>query len=154
MKKLIAGGLHLWRYGDTRLATVASVMSGYAWALCLAFPGDTIASRPIYQDMRAILPSDFEWFIVFFTVASLQLYRLTARLTKRSALFDHTIKFIAMSLWVLISVLCMTNQYPPAAAMSDTFVIAIGCFWDFMRHEQSNRFSYYSDMKVLEDADV
>jgi hypothetical protein len=50
----------LWRRGDTRPATIASVLSGYLWAAFLLFPEETL-SRPTYRHMAEVLPQDECW---------------------------------------------------------------------------------------------
>lgn len=143
---------HLWCCGDTRIATLASALSGYSWGICLLIPGDTLA-RPTYRYMNALAPEEV-WAGIFLLIGTLQVYRLYSKLTKRAAFFDLVIKFIAMLLWTVVAVLCITAQWPVAAAMSDTFVIALATWWDFLRHDQSRRNSYYLEVKYWEDPDA
>jgi hypothetical protein len=133
MRDLYLGLRRLWRCGDTRVATVASILSGVLWAACLAFPGDTL-ERPTYRFMGQIAP-EWVWMATFAILAAAQTYRLKHRFAGRSSRLDYVTKFAAMLVWGLVAVLCMVAQYPPAAAVSDSIVVALATVWDFLRHE-------------------
>jgi hypothetical protein len=124
----------LYRYGDTRVATIASIMSAYLWAGCLAWPGDTL-DRPTYRHMAEVMPEDWHWSALFVTVGSLQLWRLYVKTTRKAIPFEYALKAIALSMWTFVGLACMFSIYPPPAAMSDTLVIAVLCWWDFIRFE-------------------
>jgi hypothetical protein len=120
-----------WLATDTAPAAICSIISGYLWAACLAFDGDTL-QRATYKYMAQIAP-EWVWMGWFFAVATIQTWRLFSRPHRRMWHLDLTIKFVAMMTWVTVAVACMISQYPPAAAVSDTIVIAIACLWDFLR---------------------
>jgi hypothetical protein len=123
----------LWTLGDTRPATIASVLSGYLWAAFLMFPEETL-SRPTYKHMAEVMPQDECWAGLFVIVATLQLWRLYATTNRRSIRFEYGLKIIACSMWSFVGLACMFSLYPPPAAMSDTLVIAFGCWWDLVRY--------------------
>lgn len=125
---------YLWKQGDTRPATIASVLSGYLWAIFLLFPEDTL-DRPTYRHMREVLPDDEYWAALFIAVATLQLWRLYATTSRKAIKWEYLLKIIACSMWSFVGLACMFSLYPPPAAMSDTLVIAFGCWWDLLRFE-------------------
>lgn len=149
--RLVFRLLFIWRHGDTRVATLASALSGYCWGICLAVPGDTLG-RPTYRFMREVA-SEPIWTVLFLVVASLQMYRLYAKVTPTSVIFDFAIKFFAMLLWALVAILCLCAQFPIAAAMSDTVVISLLTIWDFSRQRNDDRGSYYYDIRDRENLD-
>lgn len=122
----------LWTRGDTRPATIASVMSGYLWGIFLLFPEETL-SRPTYKHMAEVMPQDECWAGLFFMVASLQLWRLYARTSRRSIRFEYMLKIIACAMWSFVGLACMFSLYPPPAAMSDTLIISFATWWDLIR---------------------
>lgn len=128
--------MHIWSRGDTRIATLASIASGWFWASCLAFPGDTLA-RPTYKVMAQAGPEE-AWIAAFVIISSLQSWRFWCRLTSSKAiLIEAAIKTIATAMWTYIAYACMFAQYPPAAAVSDTVVVALLTWWDFLRWDQN-----------------
>jgi hypothetical protein len=129
----------LWWHRDTDTAAIVSIMSGYLWALCLVFPGDTLM-RPTYRHMASVAP-EWVWTTLFITVASLQVWRLLARPFRNHFYLDVQVKLVVMCLWWYVAIACMASQWPLAAAMSDTFVIAFATFWDFLRCDPRGRYS-------------
>jgi len=125
---------HLWQRGDTRPATIASVLSGYLWAIFLLLPEETL-NRPTYRHMADVLPNDDCWAALFVIVASLQLWRLYAVTTRKAIRWEYCLKIVACAIWSYVGLACMLSLYPPPAAMSDTLVIAFGCWWDLLRFE-------------------
>lgn len=125
----------LWTRGDTRIAVVASVASGLLWATCLAFPGDTL-SRPTYKLMATVGP-EWCWLTAFLLLATLQFWRLYCKLTHMTAALELIIKVMAAALWTFVAVACMLAQYPPAAAVSDTIVVAALTWWDLLRWDHN-----------------
>ena len=123
---------YLWARGDTRPATIASVLSGYLWAIFLLFSEDTLA-RPTYKHMSEVLPNDESWAAVFIVVASLQLWRLYATTTRKTIHYEYILKIIACAMWTFVGLSCMFSLYPPPAAMSDMLVIAFATWWDLLR---------------------
>jgi hypothetical protein len=121
----------LWHHRDTDPAAVMSTISGYLWALCLLFPGDTLA-RPTYRHMAEVASEEM-WIVLFVTLATLQLWRLLTRPFKHHFAVDFAVKASAMTLWWFVALACMSAQWPLAAAMSDTFVVAFATLWDFLR---------------------
>ncbi len=124
----------LWSKGDTRPATLASVLSGYLWAAFLLFPEETL-SRPTYRHMGDVMPQDECWAGLFFMVASLQLWRLYAKTSRKAIRWEYALKIVACSMWSFVGLSCMFSVYPPPAAMADTLVIAVGCWWDMVRFD-------------------
>ena len=124
----------LYRYGDTRVATVASIMSAYLWAGCLLWPGDTL-DRPTYRHMAEVMPEDWHWSLVFLTLGSVQLWRLYAKSWRYTLKYECALKALALSVWSFVGFACMFSIYPPPAAMSDTLVVAVLCWWDMMRFD-------------------
>ena len=125
----------LWRYGDTRPATLASILSAYAWAACLLWPGETM-DRPTYHHMAEVMDADEKWAALFIIVGSLQLWRLYAATSRRFIRYDYALKIVACSMWTFVGLACMFSIYPPPAAMSDTLVIAVGTWWDMVRYDR------------------
>lgn len=123
----------LWWRGDTTVATLCSVLSALMWAGCLAFPGDTLA-RPTYAVMAFIAP-EVVWICVFVSMAALQIWRLYTRSNKQHMRLEYCIKLSALTVWAFVAFACMFAQYPPAAAVSDTMVVAALTAWDFLRYE-------------------
>lgn len=124
----------LWTRGDTRPATIASVLSGYLWAAFLLFPEETL-SRPTYRHMAEVMPQDECWAGLFIVVATLQLWRLYAVTTRKAIKWEYLLKIIACAMWSFVGLACMFSLYPPPAAMSDTLVIAFATWWDLLRFE-------------------
>lgn len=131
-------------YGDTTPATIGSILSSMLWCLCLCFPGTLIGppgvGRPTYRYMYE-LATEQTWIFVFMSIFMLQIWRMfcSFRYTKhRNITFaiELVIKIWAAQVWTFIAIACMLAQYPPAAAMSDAIVIAIGCWWDMLRCER------------------
>ena len=85
--------------------------------------------------MKDVLPNDAGWAFVFTAMALLQVWRLYARSTKQSVPWEFGIKLAASFLWTFVAVACLAAQWPLAAAMSDTFVVSVACWWDFLRYE-------------------
>lgn len=123
----------LWYNRDTDTAAVVSIMSGVLWAILLAAPGDTLA-RPTYKYMAKIAPEPI-WVAVFMLMAGLQCWRLFGRPFRRHYYVDFAIKTLAMILWWFVATACMASQWPLAAAMSDTYVVAIATLWDWLRYD-------------------
>lgn len=128
----------LWiaRYGDTSPATIASMLSAFLWAICLLFPGDTIA-RPTYRHMGEVAV-ETTWIGVFLFIGVSQAWRLSVGRKgegKIGDIINLSIKVIAATVWTYVAIACLIAQYPPAAAMADCIVIAGGCWWDFARYE-------------------
>jgi hypothetical protein len=134
----------LWLDLDTSPAAICSILSGAFWATCLALPGDTLL-RPTYKYMAQIA-SEEVWMCSFAALAGLQLWRLGSRPLKVPYL-DFAIKFWALSLWAFVSIACLASQWPIAAAMSDTLVIAIACAWDFLRCDPRHGCVHYAKRK-------
>ena len=132
----------LYVYGDTTPATVASILSSFLWALCLAFPGTLIGppgvGRPTYKYMYEVA-DETTWTFIFVSIFVLQIWRLFCQsaVSNRSLVYflEVGIKGWAAMVWSFIALACMIAQYPPAAAMSDAIVIAGLCWWDFLRCE-------------------
>lgn len=132
----------LGRYGDTTPATIASIMSSFLWALCLAFPGTLIGppgvGRPTYKYMYDVADEP-TWIFIFSSIFLLQLWRIFCHQKVGNRLYVYLleigIKGWAAIIWTFIALACMIAQYPPAAAMSDAIVIAGLCWWDFLRCE-------------------
>lgn len=124
----------IWKYGDTRVATIASILSAYAWAACLLWEGETMA-RPTYKHMAEVLPTDDHWAALFIAVGTLQFWRLYTRTSRKSIKWEYLLKIVACSMWSFVGLSCMFSVYPPPAAMSDTLVIALGCWWDMVRFD-------------------
>lgn len=123
-----------WRRADTTLATVAVMLSGALWAICLAFPGNTV-SRATYKHMAWLLPES-GWLALFVGVVILQAWRLWAQVHGLPhAFWDTAARGVAAVVWTYVAIACMVAQYPPAAAVSDTVVIALAAWWDFVRSE-------------------
>ena len=130
---------HIWFRADTRMATLASITSGWAWAICLAFPGDTLA-RPTYKIMASVGPEG-AWITAFIVMSSLQSWRFWCRLTtSKSYVIESAIKTLATAMWTYIAYACMLAQYPPAAAVADTCVVALLTWWDFLRWDQNGHY--------------
>ena len=123
----------LWNRGDTTVATLCSVLSAILWAGCLAFPGDTLA-RPTYRVMAWVAPEQV-WMVAFLAMAALQTWRLYSRTSRLHARLEYAIKLAALTIWSFVAFACMFAQYPPAAAVSDTMVVAALTAWDFLRYE-------------------
>ena len=128
----------LWiaKYGDTSPATIGSMVSAFLWAICLMFPGDTIA-RPTYRHMGEIA-TEGVWVVVFLVIGFSQAWRTCKNKissSKKSYYTELMIKMFAALVWTYVAIACLIAQYPPAAAMSDCIVIAAGCWWDFTRYE-------------------
>lgn len=124
------------RYGNTSPATIASMAAAFLWAICLLFPGDTIA-RPTYKHMGEVA-SEQTWIFIFMSIGFAQAWRVVSRndgATRRLYYLELSIKMIAALVWTYVAIACLIAQYPPAAAMSDCVVIAAGCWWDFARYE-------------------
>lgn len=132
----------LYAYGDTTPATVASVLSSFLWAACLAFPGTLIGppgvGRPTYKYMWEVADEP-TWTGIFASIFLLQIWRLFCQQASSHRTFVYflevAIKGWAAMVWTFIALACMIAQYPPAAAMSDAIVIAGLCWWDFLRCE-------------------
>lgn len=110
---------------------LASILSGMLWATCLLAPGDTLL-RPTYRHMREVADEEV-WTALFLGVAVLQFWRIFARATRRSFPFEVALKLAAMVLWWFVAVACLISQWPLAAAMSDTLVVAVFATIDFAR---------------------
>ena len=111
--------------------TMSSVFSGYLWGFALAAPGDTL-ERPTYRHMAEIGPEDM-WTAIFLVTASLQLWRIFIKTTPRLFPFEYALKLWASILWMSVGVMCMASQWPLAAAMSDTLVIALFAWIDLAK---------------------
>lgn len=124
----------IWKYGDTRVATIASIMSAYLWSVLLLWPGETLA-RPTYRHMQEVMPYDEYWATLFMLVGTLQLWRLYAKTSRYAIKWEYLLKIVACSMWSFVGFACMFSVYPPPAAMSDTLIIAVGCWWDMVRFD-------------------
>lgn len=125
----------IWQTGDTRIATLASVVSGALWASCLAFPGDTLA-RPTYK-LMAFAAAEHVWFFIFAGLAVMQTWRLLTDPKGALGVYaEHVIKLAAAFVWTYTALACMFAQYPPAAAVSDTVVVAALTWWDFFQWDE------------------
>lgn len=135
---------HIWAHGDTRIATLASITSGWAWAICLAFPGDTLA-RPTYKIMAHVGP-EVAWVLAFVTISALQSWRFWCRITTDYEIaVEGVIKTAATVMWTYIAYACMFAQYPPAAAVSDTVVVALLTWWDFLQWDRNGHYTKERD---------
>ena len=106
-------------------------MSGYLWGFALLAPGDT-TSRPTYRHLREVASEDV-WTAVFLTVATLQLWRMVCRSNRQSFPYEYALKLAAAILWGFVGVACMISQWPLAAAMADTMVVALFSWVDLAR---------------------
>jgi hypothetical protein len=111
--------------------TLASIMSGYLWGFALLAPGDTTA-RPTYRHMHEVA-SEWEWTVVFLTVATLQLWRMVCRSNRKTFPYEYVLKWLAAVLWSFVGLACMIAQWPLAAAMADTLVVALFSWVDLIR---------------------
>jgi hypothetical protein len=111
--------------------TLASIMSGYLWGFALLAPGDTTA-RPTYRHLAEVA-SEEVWTAVFLTVATLQLWRMVCRSNRKTFPYEFCLKLIAAILWAFVGVACMISQWPLAAAMADTMVVALFSWIDLVR---------------------
>lgn len=127
--------------------TTASILSGYLWGTCLAFPGDTLA-RPTYRHMAELGPEDV-WTFVFFSLATLQLWRIFVKMERHSVPFEIFLKTSAAIVWTLVAILCMMAQWPLAAAMSDTFVISIFAWVDLLNMKSCSACPFKGSCKTL-----
>ena len=127
--------------------TTASILSGYLWGGCLAAPGDTLA-RPTYRHMGEIAQEDI-WTFVFLALASLQLWRLFIKMDRQSVPFEVLLKTMSAIVWTSVAVLCMMAQWPLAAAMSDTFVIAIFAWVDLLNMKSCTSCPFRGSCKTL-----
>jgi hypothetical protein len=110
---------------------LASIMSGYLWGFALLAPGDTLA-RPTYRHMHEI-SGEWVWTFVFLSVATLQLWRIFCRSNRRTFPYEYTLKWLAAILWSFVGLACMIAQWPLAAAMADTLVVALFSWVDLAR---------------------
>jgi hypothetical protein len=115
--------LALWTVILRNPWAAASIFSGYLWGIALGMPGDTLA-RPTYRHMREVMPEE-AWTLLFFVVAILQTWRMFERTTPRTIVPEFFLKWVAALLWTFVGLACLTSQWPIAAAMSDTLVVAL-----------------------------
>jgi hypothetical protein len=127
--------------------TTASILSGYLWGGCLAAPGDTLL-RPTYKHMHEIASEDV-WIFVFFALATLQLWRLYVKMDKQNVPFEVLLKTASAIVWTAVAILCMMAQWPLAAAMSDTFVIAIFAWIDLLNMKSCTVCPFRGSCKTL-----
>lgn len=121
----------VWRLLVRNPFTSASILSGWLWSLCLWAPGDTL-TRPTYRYMGEVAP-EWVWTSLFMVTAGLQSLRLTYRITPKVFPYEFALKLWAAFLWTTVGVLCIIAQWPLAAAVSDTLVIAIAAITDVAR---------------------
>lgn len=110
---------------------LASILSGYLWGVALALPGDTLV-RPTYRFMREVATED-TWVVVFFTLATLQLFRVFSLTTPKSFPYELVLKMAACVTWTFVGVACLFSQWPMAAAMADTLVVSLFSWIDMTR---------------------
>jgi hypothetical protein len=89
------------------------------------------------------------WTFLFFSLATLQLWRLYAKMDHRSVPFEVLLKTIAAIVWSAVALLCMMAQWPLAAAMSDTFVIAIFAWIDLLNMKTCTSCPFKGSCKTL-----
>ena len=118
----------------------ASAFSGWLWGIALAMPGDTLA-RPTYRYMAFVASEDY-WTVAFLTVATLQTWRLFKRTTVRLFPYELALKAVACAMWTFTGLVCMAAQWPLAAAMSDTLVVALFSWIDMSQCKPCHGCSY------------
>jgi hypothetical protein len=66
-------------------------------------------------------------------VATLQMWRLAAKSNLHTFYGELAVKLFAFCLWTFVAIACLSAQWPLAAAMSDSIVIALLAGWDALR---------------------
>jgi hypothetical protein len=124
--------LHRLRHADPVYCTVASIVSAFAWAIMLAWEGDTMA-RQTYFHMARIAP-EWVWTITFTLIGLVQMTRLAFD-HNGNAWQDYILKALACILWSYVAAACILAQNPPPAAMGDAVAVAVLTWIDFARAE-------------------
>lgn len=104
-------------------------LAEFAWAVALFWPGETFG-RPTYHGMQVVM-SEVAWAGVFLLTSIVQWGLLLYREyhTKRAVVFA----FYNTALWVFCVVSMYMSVYPPPAAISGEFALAVGAGWIFVR---------------------
>lgn len=117
-------------YGSDLVAT--RFLLGFAellWAITLLWPGDTFG-RPTYHGMQAFA-SENVWGVVFLFSAFMQFQILASR--KFNSQFAVAFAGWNSLLWIFVVVSMYMSVYPPPAAISGEFALALGASWIFVR---------------------
>jgi hypothetical protein len=94
----------------------------------------------------ASVGTEAAWIAAFVIISSLQSWRFWCRLTTSNAYaVEGVIKTLATIMWTYIAYACMFAQYPPAAAVSDTVVVALLTWWDFLQWDRNGYYVRESD---------
>lgn len=103
------------------LAQLCTVWAGYLWTVMLLWPGETM-SRPTYRIM-AELTNDYGWAVIFFTVSSIQAFRLAFCLS--AGRWNNLIHLLYPAIWTFTTASMLLSVYPPPAAISGEIVITV-----------------------------
>ncbi len=122
-------GFRLFFYTDLHGVRALLALAELTWAITLAWPGDTFG-RPTYTAMSHVMAEE-AWALVFLLSGATQVVLLL-----QERLHDRFAQLFAAwnsMLWIFICFSMYMSVYPPPAAISGEFALALGASWVFIR---------------------